>query len=737
MVNGCAAPRRRSCDLLAAVICVAAVSPAQVTTAWHKARLLAPGQCSMAFDSARQRVVMFTGNSTWEWDGSSWAHLSPPNSPSPRSGEAMVYDVARRRVVLFGGSIVNAANPSGITVAETWEWDGDDWVQLSPAVSPSARYLHAMAYDTVRQRVVLYGGDVGGSFGQQILGDTWEWDGVTWTPRSPVASPGLLHAHAMVYDAARQRVVLHGGESFLYGWTSNMTFEWDGVDWSQRGFGPARHYHALAYDVVRQRVVLFGGMFRWGSSLPLFDATVSDETWEWNGSVWTQQTPAVHPGPAVGHAMAYDGASNSVLLFAGEPWGWDGSSWTQRSAAASPIAQGVSHDSRRQLVVSFGVGTWEWDGRVWSRRNPSTSPVDRVGHGLVFDPVRQRTLLFGGAYFADTWEWDGSTWLQHAPAAAPGARAWHAMAADPVRQRVVLFGGEGPSYTQLADTWEWDGSTWMQVATPAAPSARRGHAMAFDPVRQRVLLFGGAIPANPSPVYFSDGWEWDGVTWAQTTPAASPVARAHHAMAADGLRQRVLLYGGNDWNGAFSDTWVWDGVNWTMWTQPAVGPVVYSGSATFDAARGEIVMLGSGHGGGDPETWRFGAHVPATIQVVGAGCAGSQGQPVLTSSEPYLGHPSFRLELLDAAANAACLFGIAWSGASVPLGGGCVLHLGSPAQTWFAVSNAAGFAQGPRFPIPHDPALWGLTLHAQAGVLDNQAPLGFALSAGRVLVVGD
>lgn len=36
------------------------------------------------------------------------------------------------------------------------------WVKITPTKSPSARPYHAMAYDSDRDRVVLFGGGVGG-----------------------------------------------------------------------------------------------------------------------------------------------------------------------------------------------------------------------------------------------------------------------------------------------------------------------------------------------------------------------------------------------------------------------------------------------------------------------------------------------------------------------------------------------------------------------------------------------
>jgi len=59
----------------------------------------------------------------------------------------------------------------GWGLADTWEWDGSQWVQRTPATSPPPRWGgHAMAYDSLRGRVVLFGGSNGYN---SYLGDTW------------------------------------------------------------------------------------------------------------------------------------------------------------------------------------------------------------------------------------------------------------------------------------------------------------------------------------------------------------------------------------------------------------------------------------------------------------------------------------------------------------------------------------------------------------------------------------
>src|SRR5262245_29068293 len=117
-----------------------------------------------------------------------WLPRSPALSPAPRQAYALAYDAHRGRVVLFGGSDV------GGPLAETWEWDGatSGWLELAPAVSLPARREHAMAYDVARRRVVLFGGN--GRSG--LLADTWEWDGASWTQRTPAIVPPARQGHA-------------------------------------------------------------------------------------------------------------------------------------------------------------------------------------------------------------------------------------------------------------------------------------------------------------------------------------------------------------------------------------------------------------------------------------------------------------------------------------------------------------------------------------------------------------
>ena len=165
---------------------------------------------AMAYDSARGVVVLYGGwdgtryADTWEWNGSHWADVSPGGTegvdyPSAGSWPKMAYNSKRGVVTLFGGY-------SGGYQDETWEWDGANWTQMFPASKPPARSQHAMAYDSKRQAVLLFGGNRG-----SYCDDGWEWNGCNWAESYPANKPSARCAHAMVYDSKRGVIVLFGG----------------------------------------------------------------------------------------------------------------------------------------------------------------------------------------------------------------------------------------------------------------------------------------------------------------------------------------------------------------------------------------------------------------------------------------------------------------------------------------------------------------------------------------------
>lgn len=68
-----------------------------------------------------------------------------------------------------------------------------------------------------------------------------------------------------------------------------------------------------------------------------------------------------------------------------------------------------------------------------------------------------------------------------------------------------MFGGTTLS-TALSDTWEWNGATWLQRTTPANPGGRYFTQGAADTLRGKLVLFGGESGLSRS--YLDDTWEY-------------------------------------------------------------------------------------------------------------------------------------------------------------------------------------------------------------------------------------
>jgi len=68
----------------------------------------------------------------------------------------------------------NAASTRCIA-GSTWEWDGVTWMQVASS-GPSPRNRHAMAYDALRQQVIIQGGTTDGV---DVLDDTWAYTPAT------------------------------------------------------------------------------------------------------------------------------------------------------------------------------------------------------------------------------------------------------------------------------------------------------------------------------------------------------------------------------------------------------------------------------------------------------------------------------------------------------------------------------------------------------------------------------
>jgi hypothetical protein len=91
----------------------------------------------------------------------------------------MAYDSYRQRIVMFGGLEVFPVNRES---DGTWEWDGTTWLERFPTLRPPARIRHELVFDSARRQIVLFGG---GAFGSSPFGDTWTYGTTAPASHSP------------------------------------------------------------------------------------------------------------------------------------------------------------------------------------------------------------------------------------------------------------------------------------------------------------------------------------------------------------------------------------------------------------------------------------------------------------------------------------------------------------------------------------------------------------------------
>jgi hypothetical protein len=551
-----------------------------------------------------------------------------------RFGQGAIYDPLRDRIVVFGGYDESHLNDVWtLSLAGT-----PAWTLLTPSgTPPSARYGHTTIYDPVRDRMVVFGGS-----GSGYLNDVWALSlagSPAWTQLMPSGTPPSARAyHTAIYDPIRDRIVVFGGagSDYLFDvWALSLagTPAWTRLNPS--GTPPsARAHHSAIYDPVRDRMVVFGGGYysTFGSWTYFNDVRALSLA---DTLAWTQLTPSgTPPSGRWGHSAIYDPVRDRMVVFGG----YGGSylndvralslagtpAWTQLAPTGTPPSTRHSpsaiYDPVRDRMVVFGgtagsiLGdTWALSlagTPVWTQPTPSgASPSPRDGHSAVYDPVRDRMIVFGGysgthVYLNDVWALSLAgtpVWTQLIPLGTPpSTREFHSAIYDPVRDRMVVFGGTGNS-GDCNDVWALSltgAPAWAQL-TPSGtpPGVRFAQCAIYDPVRDRMVVFGGA---NLS-AYLNEVWALSLAgtpAWTQLTPSGTPPnGRYHHSLIYDPLRDRIVVFGGYGGSaGYFNDAWALSLAGASVWTQltPLGTPpsTRYFHSAIYDPLRDRMAVFG-------------------------------------------------------------------------------------------------------------------------------------------------
>jgi hypothetical protein len=321
---------------------------------------------------------------------------SGPISPPGLHTEAVALDSVRRRVVMFGGVLEDSLTPGGYrSTNDTYEWDGARWLRPSASNAPRNRAGAAMAYDPLRNATVMVGGLTAANAGDSAA--------FVVTP-CPSCQPTRQLSDAWQYDGAL---------------------------WTRAPDGPLAHDADLVFDTRRGRMMLFGYRGLFGSDDPL-----PTTLWEFGGDRW-QLVDTTGPRAASSVRADYD---------------------SKRGVVVWPILDGPDR------------AVWEWNGG-WVRVQPAQGPGVRRDFVTTFDHATGLLLLFGGQthepprQFNDLWGWDGRAWtlVHDGSGTAPSARADGSLLFDAATGQVLLIGGLGPNQRLLRETWSFVSGNWRRV----------------------------------------------------------------------------------------------------------------------------------------------------------------------------------------------------------------------------------------------------------------------------------
>jgi len=497
----------------------------------------------MAWDAGSGELVVHGGHNGTTTDGAvfvlrdvngtpTWFDVTPAGSPALLSHDA-VYDQRLGRVLAFGDFTSNAlrlwagsatpawlslapgdpegdGNPSyssfttdgtmaflpgrGVTVYQdstsrnTWEWNRASWARRVTAGGPTARSSPTIgaygATGTTIDTLILFGGS---QFGSSV-GDTWRWDGTTWTqvipspsrPSAPLSNtPALRQDVGMATNPATGRLYRFGGGDQYSGGLAcyNDLWFWTGAAWQQQGGHPAAWADPEGDGSPGSFIGGVGttescgpqGRLAWHAgrgSLLLLPSGFGSVVWEWvPGSNSWRHHAFSGSIPTFAQAFFYDPSLGAVVaLEEGTAWAADlaTDTWVELPIA-NPSGLGVpangiaAYDTGVRRLVGIESATWTWESGTagtpahvftvdFSRANgPDPGAcVDRTACPIQSVEVRWRggatAPLLDGA-FLQAWlgDWRSLAFTGATPD-VPGQLGWTWTPAEPFPASTLFHG---------------------------------------------------------------------------------------------------------------------------------------------------------------------------------------------------------------------------------------------------------------------------------------------------------
>ena len=475
----------------------------------------------------------------------SWSRLAVDSDPpSDRAYFAVVNDTRRDRLVLFAGG----QSPDVADHADTWTLDLSSqplhWHRIQMSADPPARAGMAAAYDSLTDRMIVFGGSKrfpnGG--GITTTNELWSlslsspdhWDSLSTTG----ASPDLPFGAALSpIPGEHQMLLCERAFPITEIWRLDLA---GAPEWTRLANAPAA--------VANASIALLGPTF--------------DRRWY------------VLTGPA--NSWTFDLAHPGDWQLENAPFA-AGPELDPQILLSDPVT-GTDLATESVGFVENGAGPHQEDrSDVW-RLTPGVPPawshVDGAGDGPLnfncfaraYDSRRLRWILFGSVgtdpspQTIEIWtlavgaqpRWSKLAFDGVLPDRLVGAGVEY----DPLRDQIVTFGGGwGPGSTDV-NVLELAGTPrWRSIANAGAvPHPRSSAALTFEPARDRYLMFGGVTSrqtaTEPDITTYNDVWSLRvgaTATWDSVRTIGSRIGQYDSFAFFDPARDALGVIGGQTW----------------------------------------------------------------------------------------------------------------------------------------------------------------------------------------------
>lgn len=395
--------------------------------------------------------------------------------------------------------------------------------------------------------------------------------------------------------------------------------------------------------------------------------------------------------------------SRSFLLVVGTSAASQSPSWIELAPTGTPPnpiygSKPVHYDAVNNRLIAFfpgnpphnpnppGNGNEVWiltnanglgGAPQWSKLQPTgTAPSSNLFESVVYDAATNRLIVYGGCFANCAPPLSGVFVLTNANGLGgppvwtestvtnPQTRASHSSVYDALNNLMISFAGQQAFFgTDQNDTRLLSNangtvgpSTWTTLSTVGGPPPIRDeHTAIYDQASNRMTIFAGHNAITTCCPYvisdYNDLWTLSNAngqsgapTWTQLSPAGSlPPVRTGHSAVYDPVNNRMLVFGGGQWNQTaqtttpIGDLWQLSNANglggepvWTQISQNCVtpGPRFYH-TAAFDAANQRMIVLGGRDVNDQPSNrvWVLAPNCP-TISISPTSLAqGSTGVP--------------------------------------------------------------------------------------------------------------